>query len=63
MPKTMKGKELLKRVFVGHLAEVPAEIPEGLQVARPTPIAPDKPALGHLVIHCVATLSNHASLQ
>jgi SAM-dependent methyltransferase len=56
MPRTMRGKRLLKRIFMGPLVEVPAEIPDGLMVERPVPIPADLPALGHLVIHCVARL-------
>jgi SAM-dependent methyltransferase len=59
MPKTMRGKLLLKRIFMGRLVEVPSEIPEGVTVPRPVPIASDGPAKGHLVIHCVARLPKH----
>jgi ubiquinone/menaquinone biosynthesis C-methylase UbiE len=30
MPKTMKGKQLFKRIFFGSLANIPAEIEKGL---------------------------------
>ncbi len=56
MPRTMRGKQLLKRLFVGPLVVVPSEVPDGLHVPRPVPIASDAPALSHLVIHCVARI-------
>jgi len=59
MPKTMRGKLLLKRIFMGRLVKVPSEIPEGARVPRPVPIASDSPAKEHLVIHCVARLPKH----
>jgi SAM-dependent methyltransferase len=63
IPKTMRGKLLLKRIFMGRLVQVPPEIPEGVRVSRPVPIRPDVPAKEHLVIHCVARLpaGAHAS--
>jgi SAM-dependent methyltransferase len=61
IPKTMRGKQVLKRVFMGRLVEVPAEVPDGLAVARPVPISSDIPALGHLVIHCVARLKSEGA--
>jgi SAM-dependent methyltransferase len=61
IPKTMRGKQVLKRVFMGRLVEVPSEVPEGLVVARPVPISGDAPALGHLVIHCVARLKDEGA--
>jgi SAM-dependent methyltransferase len=30
MPRTMKGKELLKRIFFGQLHEIPSELSDGL---------------------------------
>ena len=30
MPKTMKGKEILKRVFMGRLQPLPSELEEGM---------------------------------
>jgi len=35
MPRTMKGKRLLKRVFFGSLAPIPAEVTEGMATACP----------------------------
>jgi SAM-dependent methyltransferase len=35
MPRTMKGKRLLKRVFFGPLIPIPAEVTEGMATACP----------------------------
>ena len=35
IPQTMKGKELLKRVFYGELTPIPSEISDGIHVAEP----------------------------
>jgi ubiquinone/menaquinone biosynthesis C-methylase UbiE len=56
MPKTMRGKRVLKRIFMGRLKDLPREVPPGLRVANPVPISADGPARGHLVIHCVARI-------
>jgi len=55
IPKTMKGKELLKRVFFGRLTPLPAEVGDGLaDYTPPSPISPDTPDLHHKVIYAVA---------
>jgi galactose-1-phosphate uridylyltransferase len=39
MPKTMKGKEFLKRIFMGKLVPLPPEITDGMaEYTPPTPI-------------------------
>lgn len=56
IPKTMKGKELLKRVFFGRLAPLPAEVREGMAAyAPPVPLRLDTPDNRHKVIYAVAT--------
>jgi ubiquinone/menaquinone biosynthesis C-methylase UbiE len=51
MPRTMRGKQVLKRVFFGALAPIPPEITEGMATAWPlTSIAPDGPAGEHKLI-------------
>jgi len=56
IPKTMRGKELLKRVFFGRLAPLPAEVRDGLaDYTPPSAINLDTPDLHHKVIYSVAT--------
>jgi hypothetical protein len=31
VPKTMRGKELLKRIFLGSLIDAPAEVADGIE--------------------------------
>jgi hypothetical protein len=39
MPKTMKGKEFLKRIFMGKLVPLPPEIQDGMaEYTPPIPI-------------------------
>jgi hypothetical protein len=54
IPKTMKGKELLKRIVFGSLVELPKEIPDGKSVELPEPIAADRPDREHRVLFAVA---------
>ena len=54
IPKTMKGKELLKRVVFGALVELPKEIPEGESVDLPKPVSADRPDREHRVLFAVA---------
>lgn len=55
MPKTMKGKELLKRIFFGKLRELPAEVEAGMaEYQPPAAIPPDRPNGDHKVIYAVA---------
>jgi len=57
MPKTMRGKELLKRVAFGKLVPIPGELtPEMAAYRTPARIAGTGPDLAHYVIHCVARL-------
>lgn len=51
MPRTMKGKQFLKRVFFGALAPIPAEVTEGMAALSPlASIAADGPARDHKLI-------------
>ncbi len=56
MPKTMRGKKVLKRLVFGKLVEMPAElsIPEH-SLLPPTPLPGDEPDRVHKVIYCCAT--------
>jgi SAM-dependent methyltransferase len=54
IPKTMRGKELLKRIVFGSLVELPKEIPDGQSVELPEPIASDRPDREHRVLFAVA---------
>jgi len=35
IPRTMRGKEFLKRMFMGKLDEIPAELPDGMAPVEP----------------------------
>jgi hypothetical protein len=52
MPKTMKGKELLKKLFIGKVAPLPAEIEDGM--AEAYPLAPISSNSLYKVIYAVA---------
>ena len=55
MPKTMRGKELLKRIFFGKLAPLPAEIEEGMaKYATPLPIPGTSPDSRYKILYAVA---------
>lgn len=55
MPKTMRGKELLKKMFLGRLYPVPQEVKEGMaEYAAPVPIPRDAPDISHKVIFAIA---------
>lgn len=57
MPKTMRGKQLLKRLVFGKPVPMPAEIGESsAPVIEPTPLPAGVPDRSHKVIYCVATL-------
>ena len=54
IPKTMKGKELFKRLFFGKLYSLPPEIEEGMaQYIEPAPISSDLPNSSYKVIFAV----------
>ena len=55
MPKTMRGKELFKRIFFGQLMPLPAEITDGMAgYYEPAPISGDAPDSRHKVLYAVA---------
>ena len=54
----MKGKELLKRVFMGKLIPLPPEIEDGMtEYTPPVPIAFDYPNHDFKVLYAVALVS------
>jgi len=57
IPKTMKGKEFLKRIFFGKLIPLPPEITDGMaDYTPPVPIPDDSPNYKYKVIYAVARL-------
>jgi SAM-dependent methyltransferase len=58
VPRTMKGKALLKRLFFGPLQAAPAELVPGLsRLEVPVPIARGAADATHRVIYVIATLN------
>jgi len=58
MPKTMKGKALLKRLFIGPLVSVPSEIQEDLaSYYQPEPISSSNPETQYKVLYAIGHLS------
>lgn len=54
MPKTMKGKELFKRLFFGKLHELPPEITDKLEkYEKPQPIPSGRPNSDFKVIYAI----------
>lgn len=57
MPKTMAGKQLLKKLVFGNLVAMPAEIAfDTAEYQGPVPIPGEHPDRTHKVIFCAATL-------
>lgn len=55
MPKTMKGKEIFKRIFLGKLLTLPAEIEDGeIEYSPPVAISIDYPNHHYKVLFSVA---------
>ncbi|MBM3298929.1 MAG: class I SAM-dependent methyltransferase [Deltaproteobacteria bacterium] len=55
MPKTMKGKEPLKRLVFGKLVEMPSRIDQANVQAQPlSPVSLDRPDTSHEYVFCVA---------
>lgn len=55
MPRTMRGKRLLKRLVFGRSVPMPAELGgSGLEVSAPEPLDPSLPDTSHKVIYAVA---------
>ncbi len=57
IPKTMRGKEFLKRIFFGKLILLPPEITDGMaEYTPPVPISNEVPDSEYKVIYAVARL-------
>jgi ubiquinone/menaquinone biosynthesis C-methylase UbiE len=57
MPKTMRGKELLKRLFLGRLTDFPPEVDEGTGAYdEPVRIAPGQDTPDYKVLYAVGRL-------
>jgi len=55
IPKTMKGKEFLKRIFFGELTPLPQEVKDGMaEYNPPVPISSDFANFEYKVIYAVA---------
>jgi ubiquinone/menaquinone biosynthesis C-methylase UbiE len=55
IPRTMKGKEFLKRIFFGKLVSIPAEIEDGMaEYDEPRPIPYNCPDTQYKVLYAVA---------
>jgi len=58
IPKTMKGKEIFKRLFSGKLVQFPAEIIEHMaEYNNPEPISANSPVPDYKVIYATAKLT------
>jgi ubiquinone/menaquinone biosynthesis C-methylase UbiE len=58
IPKTMKGKEALKRIFFGKLVPLPREVIEGMaDYTDPAPVSPDNIISNYKVLYAVARIS------
>jgi ubiquinone/menaquinone biosynthesis C-methylase UbiE len=57
MPKTMKGKEFLKRVFFGKLVPLPSEVKDGMaEYAPPVPISLETLNPQYKVLYAIARM-------
>jgi len=57
MPKTLKGKRMLKRLIFGRLVVMPAELePSHDRPEPPVPLPGDRADASHKVLYCQATL-------
>jgi len=55
IPKTMKGKEIFKRIFFGKLLTLPSEIEDGeVEYSPPVAISVDNPSCQYKVLFSVA---------
>lgn len=64
IPKTMGGKELLKKLFFGTMVNMPASILDTpVAYVEPTTLPRDRPDSRHKVIYCAARLRAAASDQ
>ena len=54
IPGTMKGKEILKRIFFGKLTPLPQEVEDGMsEYTAPAPITYDFPNREYKVIYAL----------
>lgn len=61
IPKTMGGKEFLKKLFFGTMVDMPASILDTpVTYVEPAPIPADQPDSRHKVIYCAARLNGSA---
>lgn len=57
LPKTMRGKRLLKRLVFGKAVPMPAELPlPNEELVPPCLLTPEKPDRVHKVLYCCGTL-------
>jgi ubiquinone/menaquinone biosynthesis C-methylase UbiE len=57
MPRSMKSKEFLKRIFFGKLQPLPAEVEDGMaEYLPPEPVAADEPDTRHKILYAVASV-------
>ncbi|OFW11080.1 MAG: hypothetical protein A3H27_05060 [Acidobacteria bacterium RIFCSPLOWO2_02_FULL_59_13] len=62
IPKTMKGKELLKRLFLGRLAPTPPEVFDGMAELHPlVPITDTSVVSDYKVLYAIGTLRRGAA--
>jgi SAM-dependent methyltransferase len=62
IPKTMGGKELLKKLFFGTMVEMPASILDTpVPYVEPTLLSAERPDIRHKVIYCAARMRLPAS--
>jgi len=55
IPKTMEGKEILKRIFFGKLLVIPGEVEDGMvKYQPPIPISSNSPSSQYRVLFAVA---------
>ncbi len=58
IPKTMKGKEVLKRIFMGRLQHLPAELEEGLMsYLPPVPVSVEAPVKNYKVVFVLGRIN------
>jgi ubiquinone/menaquinone biosynthesis C-methylase UbiE len=58
IPRTMQGKEFLKRIFFGKLVPLPAELEDGMaDYVPPTVVAVESPVSFYQVLYAVGSLS------
>lgn len=56
IPNTMRGKAFLKRVFLGPLVEVPAQLTDTLAAFQPPINAPDRHSSAYKIVYATARL-------